>query len=474
MARDLLRWAAIVVGIVLVADCGRSNDAELAKAKAEAEAAKAELAQLRAAESQRKPLEAGPTYAAVEAARPPGPIVFESSLSSPDTLGKFYGAFGQYGGRAVVEAGGGLKLGFGHTASMVWAKPYLGDRYCVAMEVQRNDAPFAAWVLKGPGGGNSPDSGYLCRLEATRFVLFREGREVQSISFAQEAVPKPDAWAQVEADVSGGKIEVRVNGIQVALITDEAPLTGPSHGRLGLYGTSANTVYRNLRIWSPEADTKRERRLTPPVTEKPLPNGELLYKLDLSAGKLGQEWWQNEPQNVSVMKDGLVLSGPNGIPNLICKQPLGPSLACEIELEYPTNEAVNFIAMLWFSPKPPESIKDCVAGWEVALPRGDGNTTIRWHGGAKDASDPQKNFAFETNGPIVASTAYYAPVATRRYVVRLEMRGDELHVFLDGGLVLTGKIPAGYATPTTPVFFGMRQIYGGSKVHTLRVCQVAH
>jgi len=116
----------------------------------------------------------------IGAAGPPGRSVFESSLSTPDTLETLYCAFGQYGGRAVVEAGSGLRLGGGHTAPMVWAKPFLGDRYRVQFEVQLKEAGWAGWALNGPGYGNSADSGYLCRLDKTTFSLRREGIEPQT------------------------------------------------------------------------------------------------------------------------------------------------------------------------------------------------------------------------------------------------------------------------------------------------------
>jgi hypothetical protein len=154
---------------------------------------------------------------------------------------------------------------------------------------------------------------------------------------------------------------------------------------------------------------------------------------------------------------------------LILTKPLTPDVAYEVEFEYPTDEAVNLALMLWFAEKPPQAAKDCAGGWKVDLPIGNGNTTIRWHSGPAD--DPKENF--ETRSAQLVSTPYYAPVSKRKYVARLETQGDELRVFLDGGLVLTAKRPAEAAAPTMPLFAGMRQFYGGSKIHSVRVFQIA-
>ena len=473
--KNRLLGFVLALSISLIAGCSQSNDAELAKAKAEAEAAKAELARLNASQSQPQPVAPVRVPAPVAAAPASGPApLFEDSLSAPDTLDNFHLAYGQYGGRAMVEAGLGMKLGFGHTAPIIWAKPYLDSNYRIALEVQLNDTSVATWVLNGPGVGISADTGYLCRLEKMQFSLLREGQPVQSTPFSENLAIKPGEWAKIEAEVNGGKISVKLNDVLVAKYNDAAPLAGPMHGWFGLYGADQRTVYRNLRIWSSETNSRLERQLTPTVTEKPLANGQLLYEMNLSADALKDQWWQLQPEHIAVKKEGVVLSGPNGFPAMILKQPFNSDLAWEIELEYPAEEVVNFSAMIGYAQKAPESIQDCDAGWLIGLPNLHGRTAIQWHRGTVDAANTKEfPYTFNTPAPIIASTPYHAPISKRTYLVRLETRAEELLVYLDGGLQLKARHPVDGVPAGSSVFLGMSQVYGGSQVHAVRVYQIA-
>jgi hypothetical protein len=370
--------------------------------------------------------------------------------------------FGQYGSQPKLEAGVGLKLAGGHTAPAVWAKQYLGEKYRVEYEMKLgNEHAWAVCVLNGPGHGNSHDAGYGCRIDQRNVKLLRDGKEEETIARPQGG----GEWARVQADVDGGSIEVMLDGITVAAMEDPQPLTGPANGWFGILGREV--TLRNLKIWSPEADTNRERQLTPPETEKTAVNGELLYELNLQAGELGPEWNKTQPDAVNIKDAAMVLQRGNGAPDVILSNPLTPDLACEVEFEYHDKEAVNFSVALLSSEKAPATIEEINAcdGWRVMLPSGNGNSAIRWHSKA-DTGDPMWR-----EGTTLASTGYYAPIPQRKYTVRLETHGDELRVFLDGGLLLKAKSPA--AVPTTPMFFDMRQIYGGSKVHAARIYKIA-
>jgi hypothetical protein len=425
--------------------------------------------------------ETPPEPAAPPASEPtPGPrplaLVFDHPLSKSDTLDRLYCFFGQYGGQAVIVPGSGLQLRGGHTPTMVWARPFLGDHYRVQFDVQLKERGWAGWVLNGPGYGNSPNTGYGCRFDKTTFSLRREGVEAQALALPRPIVP--GEWATVQVEVSTGKITVTVNGLPIPQFSDAEPLTGPLHGWFGL--TSGEAFFRNLRLWSSAPNTSRERQLSPPATEKPLANGKLLYELKLAAGGLGSEWWKSQPSNVAVENGTLVFSGdPNGLPGLILSKPLNPELACEVEFEYPAQaaaghdyEAVNLSVQLWFAKKAPQVGKDCDGGWLVYLPQGDGQTRVYWEKGGKDAREDL--IVFGAAPPPLASTPYYAPVSRRKYLARIETHRDSLRVFLDGGLLLTAKRPGSAAPGTMPIFLGLRQyfLWGGSKVHAVRVYQI--
>jgi hypothetical protein len=474
----------------LFAGCSRSNEVELAREKAEAEAAKAkaeaelarvELEKLKAAQSESQPVQtpkkqpsapakqpnepASPPAEESSAAAsppPPGKLILERQMIRPGVLRSFHVVHGQYGAQPKLEPGTGVTLTGGHTAPALWTKEYLGKKYRAEFEMKLgNEHAWVVCVLNGPGYGNSFEGGYGCRINQRHIALLRDGKEVETVDRPQGA----GEWSRIQANVDGGNIEITLDGVPFAAMEDAEPLDGPANGWLGLVGREV--TLRNLKIWSPESDTKRERQLTPPVTEQPAPNGELLYELKLAGAELGSEWHKTQPE-FSKSKDGaLILQGPNGTPNVVLDKPLTGDVACEVEFEFHDKEAVNFSLALWSSEKVPTSLDEInqCGGWRVGLPEGNGKSAVFWHGQADGGQGVWRQ------GSLLTSTAYYAPISGRKYLVRVETHGENLRVFLDGGLLLEAKRPA--PAPSTPTFFGMRQIYGGSKVFAVRIFKLA-
>jgi hypothetical protein len=405
-------------------------------------------------------------------ALPSRSLAFEHSLSKTDTLQQLTCSFGQYGGGAEVMPGKGLRMGGGHTPGVVWAKPFLGQQYRVQFEVQlQKDGPGASWLLNGPGYGNSLNTGYWCKVDKTTVKLWREGEEKHTATLYPPIAP--GVWATVRIDVDGGKIVANVNGQPLSHFEDAQPLVGPLHGWFGMSGDPGGEVFfRNLRLWSAAKDTDRALQLTPPATVKPVANGKLLYELKPATKALGSEWFESQPHAVRVENGTLVLGdAANAWPALVLTKPLPSDLACEVEFEYPNYEAVNFWIMLWSAREAPQSARDCDGGWLVALPGGGGVSGVTWHRGP-DA----ETVAWDTLGsrsPSVASQPYYSPISGRKYLTRLEARGDEVRVFLDGGLLVRARKPPGTPPGVTPVFLGLKQCYSRSKVHALRVYQIA-
>jgi WD40 repeat protein len=413
------------------------------------------------------PIESGPPrFVPIPAPKldaPPGNLVLDDPLAAPAALDKFFHAGGQYGGGAVIEPPLGVRLGGGHSAPIAWAKPFLGDRYRVEFETQiKNKDAWAGWCLSGSGSGNSADSGYRCWINPSEFWFEREGQPAQQVTPLPKSIA-PGAWVKVLAEVDGGKVLVVIDDTLVARFNDPSPLTGPLHGWFGLHAVEG--VYRSLRIWSTAKDTNVARQLTPPVTQRPIPNGSLLYELKLADGKLGSEWQQSQPNAIKVKDGGVILHEGNASPELVLTKPLPANFLCEVEFEYASlpHEAVNFSVLLWRAKQAPKSAKDADGGWLVHLPAGDGKSAVRWHRGPDDAVE-----GVWSDAPILASTPYHAPTYKRKYVARIETQGDDIRVFLDGGLLLTAKKPAG-AAGGLPVFLGLRQVFGGSTIHAVRV-----
>jgi serine/threonine protein kinase len=403
-------------------------------------------------------------------------LVFDHPLTKDDTLQFFNVARGQhqYISEVKVLREAGLVLDGGHTTSVVWPKVYLGDWYRVQFEARVPEDMPVGFTLGGPGYGNSLATGYFCRFDKTSFGLCREDRQVSSTP-----IPRPfraGDWVAVAAEARAGELTVTLDGMPVLNYADNAPLTGPLHGWFGLAGGTSNAqksdlarvAYRNLRVWSSATETRREPAFTPPVTAKPLPNGKLLY--EFKPGDFDAEWFKTQPDNAGMEQGAIVLSGENnGRPELVLDKPLPPTnLACEVEFEYPIH-VLNFGISLLHAARPPRCSKDCDGGWQVQFPVGIGCTQVRWH---RVRDDDYKN-ELHTEFPEIASTPFYAPIAGRKYLARVETGGDSFRVFLDGGVLLTAKRPADAAASDLPTFLRLGQIYGGSKVHAVRVYQLA-
>jgi hypothetical protein len=401
----------------------------------------------------------------------PERLVFDHPLSKTDTLDHLYRFLGIYTSQVAVVPGNGLRLTAGFSSPVVWAKPFVGDRYRVQFDAQLEKNAWAGWLLNGPGYANCAGAGYFCRFDREKFWLNREGVEAQAIKLPRQIVP--GEWVAVEANVDKGKITVTIDGQPIPPFTDAEPLSGPLHGWFGLIaGTPAaetRVVYRNLRIWSSAPDTNRARQLARPGAEKPLANGRLLYELKL-AGDLGPEWWKSQPGDVAVENGALALCGhavSNGTPTLVLTRPLPLSVACDVEFEYPTESAVGLAIMFMFAKKAPQAARDCVAGWRVVPAGGDGKMSLTWHGPLQGGSD-----RFDTQTPALVSTPYHVPIPHRKYVARMELQGDTLRVFLDDGLVMTGKRPGGAQLPEMPLFLGIRQYFNAVKIHAVRTYQI--
>jgi len=70
------------------------------------------------------------------------------------------------------------------------------------------------------------------------------------------------------------------------------------------------------------------------------------------------------------------------------------------------------------------------------------------------------------DGRRAAQTSYFAPIAGRPYVLRLERRGRRLRVFANGGFLLEAHAPV-VIPEGRPVYLGFRQIYGGSRIRRI-------
>ncbi|MBC7979442.1 MAG: hypothetical protein H7Y36_02655 [Armatimonadetes bacterium] len=399
-----------------------------------------------------------------------GPLLYEHSLSKTGTLDDLYCFGGQYGGRALLAPGTGLKLGGGHTPPMAWAKPVLGERCRIQFEIQLPDDVWASagWTLKGPGYGKCADTGYAFTINHERLSLRKDGVELLSKSLPEKL--ESARWILVQTDMNGGNLAVAADGRPIAEFSDSEALTGPLHNWFGMI--AGNVIFRNLRIWSSTADQSLPLQLTPPVSENPVPNGELIYNFNSADGPLGADWWQTQPQNVSVQNGAIVLSGANnGTPVVILTTPLKPQVACEVELEYPDVEALNLSMQLLFSAQMPKSLQDCDGAWLVRLPKGDGSSEIQWESKGA-AKDPEAAQAFVSREPALVSSGYYNPVYQRKYLLRLEHARNTLRVFLDGGLLMKAKVPPGVKSSGLPVFLGLGQFYSLSKIHGLKIYQI--
>ncbi|NLX96372.1 MAG: DUF1080 domain-containing protein, partial [Rhodopirellula sp.] len=398
---------------------------------------------------------------------------FEHSLMTPDLFDTFSCCSGQYSrwnqwlNADVIEAEG-VKLWGGHTLTALWAPVTVGTAYSVSLESRLTKEEWfcsAHLLLGGPGYGNSLESSYCVLIDGKMAVLQREGVE-QCRAPLQSPIPGGE-WFRVDADVNAGHVLVRVNGMPVLDFTDREPLAGPLHAWIGFLGGYQETWYRNLRISGQGLSEGATREFLPPVTAAPLPNGPVIYEFPINRQALAKDWWLSTPEAVNVRDGSLDLRGFNAQSQLILNRPLRGNLAVEVEMEYPTHEALNFNLALWTADALPRELASRSGGWLVWLPNNHSVSTLQWHGGPD-----QFDWIWTSKSTILAKTPYHVPLLNRRYVVRMEAVGDQARVFLDGRLLLEGKRPADAAGKDLPFYAAIGQIYAPVLVHAVRVYQL--
>jgi len=399
--------------------------------------------------------------------------VFQHSLMTPDVLDRFYCCSGQYSGPwgrwlwAEVKIGEGVKLWGGHTPTALWAPVAVGGTYHVSLESRfRKDAFCPARVLlSGPGYGNSLESSYCVVLDGKTVILLREGVEQCRAALGS---PTPfDEWFQMEADVDAGHVVVRVDEALVLDFTDPQPLAGPLHAWIGFTGAGprqGETWFRNLRISGPGLSEDAAKELLPPVTAAPLPNGPSVYELAINHPTLDKDWWLSLPEAVNVGDGSLDLRGVNAVSQLLLDRPLQGNVALEVEMEYPTHEALNFSLALWTADALPRELNSRAGGWLLWLPNGGSMSQLQWHGGPD-----QLGWPWASKSEILAQTPYHVPIRNRRYVVRLEAVGDRARVFLDGRLLFEGQRPADAPGKDLPFYAAIGQIYAPVTVYRVSI-----
>ncbi|MFP4055301.1 MAG: hypothetical protein ACLF0G_00355 [Candidatus Brocadiia bacterium] len=392
-------------------------------------------------------------------------MAFEHALQDRSCLERALLAKGQYGGHvAFAEA---LVVAGMHTNTVVWWDCPVADAFLLSFEVKVTQGWACIWLC-GPGYGNHPALGYTLRLPPEkaepRIRLRRHDRPLGSPLWQPFA---RGTWYRFDILRRGGLLAVWVDGQPVGKRRDPQPLRGPMHAFVGLGAIQGLTGgraarYRNLAIRMPEADVQRlaaepgRRVLDPPIATPPARDIRLLATDDFAAEAM--ERWTVVRGPARVRGDRLEVGGPNAWPLLWRKEPLRGSFAVDVHVSYfPGGEAVNFFARLrvgGFIDAQRKSFR----GWSVGFPRGDGLVVAEW-------------FGEDGRSRVVASTPYFAPVAGRPYVVRLERRGSGLRVFANGGFLMEAAAPAPLAddAPLTP---GMLQIYGGSRVERIDAWQI--
>jgi hypothetical protein len=141
------------------------------------------------------------------------------------------------------------------------------------------------------------------------------------------------------------------------------------------------------------------------------------------------------------------------------------AFACEALFEHPGDRAVNFWIRLFGAAQVPKSPKDAAEIWAIGIPSGDGALCIEQQEAVNNEwwAGPRKT-AFETG--------YYGPIPNRRYTARVEVRGTEIRLFIDGGLVGKADRSGKASGSESPMFLGIGASFSNVKIHSLKVVQI--
>ncbi|MFW6108632.1 MAG: hypothetical protein ACOC8D_02345 [bacterium] len=398
------------------------------------------------------------------------PVAFDDPLTSKACLKRAYLFKGQYGGHFHIH-NGGLAVSGVHTNSALWWDCAVGDRWLVSLDFYgQKGVPIV--LLNGPGIGSHPAVGYALHLPHEGGALGVELRRQGALLGVplRRALFDPTAWHHLDVLRDGRRIVLHLDGEPMGQWEDPDPLGGALHrfvglaAQWGLWGHD-RPHYRHLAIRVPEDEAERlakhphHRRLLPPVTTPPQANGERLFRDDFAAG--GAERWTavQAADAVNVRGGELVLRGPNAWPVAWRDEPVRGSVAIEYRMSYfPGGEAVNFNAQLCVGQYPDPKVKGSFCGWRLGFPGGNGLVHLTWVTGRGEKR-------------MLARTPYFPPVHGRPYVLRLERSGRVLRAFVNDGFLLEATRSEA-APPDAPVYPGVFQIYGGSRVSRVEAWRI--
>jgi hypothetical protein len=346
---------------------------------------------------------------------------------------------------------------------MAWIPAVLGDRCRIEFEIDIGDGGHAAWVVKGSGTGNSLDTGYGMDILRTKAQVRREGEEWMVKTMTGPLTE--GKWHKVQIDLSGTNLSLRVNGTLIAKGAAIEALSDPLHAWFGISGYG--TTYRNLRIFSSEANQKQERQLIPSATIPPRPNGQQIYNFSEPDGPLGQRWSVAEAGSAKVSGQALILD--HGTPLAVLDQPLPSTVAVELDHEFDYPQALNLVVKLIHANAFPRRFSESEGMWSMGLPLGNGRFVMDWVSNKKQKIEEYAEPLFSVGGgDLVASTPYFVPIQHQRHTLRFEVVANTVHIFINGRFLLSGKRPA-YADSQTPLFLGLGQAYSRSKIHAIRI-----
>lgn len=421
------------------------------------------------------------------------PIVFHDPLHDVAAIDKFNAFPGLGSSDVYIDKGRGVRIAGGQSATALWLKPPVGSCCELSLQFMLSDQGSMGLWLSGPGQGNSMQMGYFLLVGETRVDLLRRGALVSSVRFRPHLERNSEHQVTVLRD--GNRFLVWIDRTLTICYEDPSPLGPPLHCRLGVGAVGgqrdagvrlANLVLRHPSLSEDDRRRLAVVRLSPIPTQSPAPNGELLF--DIPAGEtVGEGWYQSQPDfSLPIRRDKLLMSGPSGMPLVLRRTPVDGDFAFEItflyqEPRFPRSawksdrshqdnylqlggEALNLHLLAYFESQLPGPARfesftpDVAAGWEVALPNGDGNHTISWAAGQRRQ--------------ILAQVPYYAPVPNQEYVARLERRRDAVRVFLNGSLLLEARQPTGSDASSGRTLVGFRQLFGGSIVRRVAAWRI--